>query len=265
MGGGSSVSGEFSGLSPEQQKKLRLKFNELIAEGKSEEEAILWLKQAAATTAPEAVMAVSGIITVELIDLMSTIELSINNGKTPLIIDNSEDNKVDTFFRYRSTVIIDGKKMGLDKTMRKTPVADIMEDARSKLVAALKLGTPVVVALTKSVTDFATTFSDEACYRAEDKQGLDFQGGKQAFFPLSVFQNAGRGLIKEEMLNALFTEEDKNDSHGVAICRDEKTFHVVVTSQFSPEDFEEYLFGNEWGLPKPKSWYQFIVIKPEKS
>jgi len=278
MGAGGSVP-EFVVLDADHKAKFELKFKELISEGKSEEEAISILKTstdsatvgageggvgAGADADADADADASPAITIPLTELKVVMDQAIKNGKTPLIVDNSEDDKTNTFFSYQSAIIIDGKKMGLDKTMRNTPIAEIMEGARAKLVSGLKLGYPVVIALTKSVTDFATTFSDEACQQAEDKQGLDFQDGKQSYFPLStVFQNAGKGLVKQDMLDALFTEEDRKDTHGHAICRDENSFHVVVTSQFSPEDFEEYLFGNAWGLPKPKDWYQFIIIKSD--
>jgi len=48
---------------------------------------------------------------------------------------------------------------------------------------------------------------------------------------------------------------------GVAFCRNPDTFNVILTSRFAEEDFEEYLFGNEYGLPKPKEAYSFILIE----
>jgi hypothetical protein len=42
------------------------------------------------------------------------------------------------------------------------------------------------------------------------------------------------------------------------------TFQVILTTRFAVEDFEEYLFENSWGLPKPKEQYAFIVVDENK-
>lgn len=248
----STLSVEYENLSAEDREKVDADYQKLLSEGKTAEEAIEMLR-------PKTVVK-----SVPLTDLLTVVEAAVKNGKTPLVVDNSEDCKVDTFFSYRSAVVIDGKKMGLDKSMRSVPVSEIMESTRSKLVGALKLGYPLVIALTKSVTDFATTFSDEACKSKEDGNGLDFKDGSQSYFPQEVFKGAGRGLLSDEWLNKLFRDEDKKDTSGFAMSRSPETFHVIITSNFAPEDFEEYLFENEWGLPKPKGQYEFIVIKPEE-
>ena len=72
----------------------------------------------AGATAPAAAGGGLETKTIPLADLQAEIDAAVVAGKTPLVIDNSEDNKVDTFFMYGSSVIIDGKKMGLDKTMK---------------------------------------------------------------------------------------------------------------------------------------------------
>ena len=90
---------------------------------------------------------------------------------------------------------------------------------------------------------------------------FELPSNEGSFFPLEVFHNAGRGLLEEDKLNALFRAEEKEG--GFALSRDPAGFHVVITSQFAPEDFEEYLFSNDYGLPKPKELYEFVIIKPE--
>jgi hypothetical protein len=69
----------------------------------------------------------------------------------------------------------------------------------------------------------------------------------------------GKLLLQEEFLQGLFREEDREQ--GLAYSRSPDTFQVILTTQFSPEDFEDFLFANDWGLPKPKEQYQFIVIE----
>lgn len=253
MGSGASITvpAEYHSMSPEAQEELNQKFAGLLAEGKTEGEAIEALKSSSENSE------ICTIHRIKLTELLTACESAIANGKTPLVIDDSEDHKVDTFLSYQSVSVLDGKKMGLDKSMRHVPIADIMDEARKKIVYALKQGLPLVVALTKSVTDFATTFNDEAC------SDLDFEDGKQAFIPRQLFEHAGKSMLQEDYLERLFRTEDRKDTGGLAISRNPEGFHVILTSQFSPGDFEEYLFGNEWGLIKPKEMYQFIVIEPE--
>ena len=265
MGSGVSrtLPGEYTNMSPEEQEELNKKFATMLADGKSEDEAIEALRATTATTttattALESNASNSSIQTIKLTSLLTACEAAITNGKTPLVIDNSDDNKVDTFFSYQSATILDGKKMGLDKSMRKVPVHDIMDETRKKIVFAIKQGQPLIIALTKSVTDFATTFTDEAC------KDLDFKDGTQAFIPSLLLEKAGKGILQQEYLERLFRTEDRSDTAGLAISKNPDGFHVIITSQFSIEDFEEYLFGNEWGLPKPKDMYQFIAIEQEK-
>ena len=56
--------------------------------------------------------------TIPLTDLQKEIDAAVAAGKTPLVVDNSEEDKVTTFLMYGSGPVVDGKKMGLDKTMQ---------------------------------------------------------------------------------------------------------------------------------------------------
>jgi hypothetical protein len=50
-------------------------------------------------------------VVIELTQLVDAIDAAVERGKTPLLVDNSSDGKVNTFFSYRSAIVIDGKKM----------------------------------------------------------------------------------------------------------------------------------------------------------
>lgn len=260
MGAAASVQipEEFNELSEEEQEKLKEKFEELLASAKSQEEAIADLIREVQKD-PFGISP-GGKIEIPLTKMLEAIEWSLKAKLTPLVLDDSEDNKVDTFFSYQSASVLDGKKMGLDVSMRGIPIETVMEEARQRLVAALKYGNILVVALTQSATDFATKFNDTS--EEVVNSSLDFSEGKK-YLPLETFVNGGRGLLQEEMLNALWREEDKEQ--GIVFARDPEKFHCVITSRFSAEDFEEYLFENDYGLPKPKEQYAFIIIKPEDS
>ena len=282
MGNGASVDNiktyyltKFEGLSESDKEKCSQLYQELLLANHSMEEALEIVenqynqdKQEQKKDAPkgsenkEATVKETGAvieqqIEIELTKLPDTIEQAIANGKTPLIIDRSADHKVDTFMGYGNAIQLDAKKMGLDKSMRKIPVPDIMEEARKKLVTALKHGQTLAITMSGSVADFATVFNDES---ASKDHGLNLEVDKKAYFPLQVFENGGKNILSNEtLLNALYTKEDKELTAGLAIPKE--SFHVIITSHFSPDDFEDYLFGNEWGLPKPKENYQFIIIK----
>lgn len=246
MGAGASLS-EYIALSDKEKDQYKLKYDKLIVEGCTDDEAINELKTKTQLLVKE----------IDLIELLNECEMAAATNKTPLVIDNSADNKVDTFFAYRSFPVIDGKRMGLQKTMSKTPVPEIMEEARKKLIFALKIGMPLIICMTKSVTDFATTFNDT---KARELHGLPID---LSFLPIELFDNAGKNLLKDEFLESLIRKGDeRKDTGDLAISRNPEGFHLIITSQFSPEDYEEYLFGNEWGLPKPKDKYQVLIIKP---
>lgn len=268
MGAAASIQ-EFQNLSIENKEEIQKKYDLLLKDGKTEEEAIIILNKkvdSIETNVIETIPKVkteTNIQTILLTQLVETIKNAVDNGKTPLIIDPSEDGKVDTFFSYSGGMILDGKKMGIDKSMRKIPVQVLMDEARKKLVSSLKFGVPLIIAMTQSVTDFATTFTDEAC-KNNNITELDFQDNKRKFFPSEVFNNAGKNLLSEENLNFLFREEDKADMQGFTMCRNPDGFYVCLTTKFQVENFEEYLFSNEWGLPKPIEMYQFIYIKPNE-
>lgn len=256
MGSGASVAvpEEFEALNDEEKQRLQTRFEELIKSAKSQEEAIQELVKEVRKD-PFGITP-AGKVKIPLIKMLEAIDWCLKAGLTPLVLDPSEDNKVDTFFSYQSASVLDGKKMGLDVSMRNVPIEQVMEEARQSLVAALKFGNILVIAMTQSATDFATKFNDTS--EAVTSSPLDLSDGKK-YLPLETFANGGRGLLEEEMLNALWREEDKDQ--GIVFARDPEKFHCVITSRFGEEDFEEFLFENDYGLPKPKEQYAFIIIE----
>ena len=260
MGAAASVEG-WDILDEEKRKDLQSKFAALVESGKTEEQAIAELESEVPVPAKvdDAEAAVSNVEKIPLTDLVEAIDRAVKAGKTPLVVDRSEAGLVDTFYSYRSVQMLDAKKMGLDKAMKKVPVPDILEEARGKLVSALKLGFALVICMQTSVTDFSMTFNDESA-----KDALKGEEG-QKWFPKEVFLNAGRSLVSDENLKALFREADLE--HGIAMSREPENFHVIITTRFAPEDFEEYLLTEEWGLPRilPKEeQYQYIIIEHEE-
>ena len=137
-------------------------------------------------------------------------------------------------------------------------VADLMEEARSKLVSALRYGNNLVIVMTKAVTDWNGVFTDESEECQKDENNVDIKDGRMCF-PLEVFNNAGLALTQSKYTDHLYRDGEKES--GFAVVRDPEKFRVILTTQFTPEDFEEFLFGNDWGMPKPKEKYAFIVVQ----
>ena len=258
MGSGASVEipAEFEKLPEDEMARLTARYEELLKGAASAEEVIQQLVKEVRKD-PFGISP-AGKIKIPLTKMMEAIDWCLKAGLTPLVLDNSEDNKVDTFFSYQSASVLDGKKMGLDVSMRSVPIEQVMEEARQRLVAALKFGNTLVIAMTQSATDFATKFNDTS--EAVQSSTLDFSDGKK-YLPLETFANGGRGLLKEEMLHALWRDEDKEQ--GIVFARDPEKFYCVITSRFGEDDFEEFLFENDYGLPKPKEQYAFIIIQPK--
>ena len=72
-------------------------------------------------------------VEVYLTDMPHAVDAAVASGLTPLVID--EKGNADTFYSYNS-VMIDSKKMGLDRSMKKIPLLTLMEEVRQKLVGA---------------------------------------------------------------------------------------------------------------------------------
>lgn len=258
MGAAASVQipEEFNQLSEADQAKLTERFQELLSTAKSQDDAIAEL--IAEVKKDPFGISPGGKIEIPLTKMPEAIEWSLKAGLTPLILDDSEDTQVETFYSYQSASILDAKKMGLDVIQKGVPIETVMEEARQRLVAALKYGNILVIAMMQGATDFESKFNDDS--EPVKSSPLDLSDGKK-YLPLETFVNGGRGLLKDEMLNALWRDEDKDQ--GIVFARDPEKFYCVITSRFSAEDFEEFLFPEGYGLPKPKEQYSFIIIRPE--
>ena len=201
MGAAASLS-DYVNLNDEQKEIWKTKYEKLIYDGKTEDEAIRELKQ------PQLLVK-----TIELTSLLSECELAVANGKTPLVIDNSNDSKVDTFLVIVRCQLLMVKKMGLDKSIRKIPVPEIMEEARKKLSLALKIGMPLIIAMTKSVTDFTTTFNDSI---ANQLYQLNSNSDNNAYLPIEMFDHGGKKLLSDEFLDAIIRKgPERNDIGGI--------------------------------------------------
>ena len=186
--------------------------------------------------------------------LKHEIRAAIAEGLTPLVLDSSDDHVVDTFFSYSAdAIVLDAKKMSLDATLRKQPDRAALDAARKRVVLAMKNGSQLVVATQQAAVDFVGRFS------APD------------MLPLELFSRAGRdfvnvpedsdggvwGLLDRPATSALFRPADTVDTAGLAVCR--RDFATVVTSRFSAENAEHFLFREGYGLP-PREHFRMLEL-----
>merc|ERR1712070_36080 len=142
--------------------------------------------------------------------------------------------------------------MVVEKTQQKRPVPQILEEARQRIVHCMKQGKMLVLMCENAVPDFSTTLNDDSARLPKETA----DGTAQASFPLVVFEGGGSAVQNEPWPQKLFRKEDLES--GLAIPRD--GFSVIVTTRFKPDDFEGFLLGNSYGLPKPARTYQAIEI-----
>uniref|UniRef100_A0A6U3T5W4 Uncharacterized protein n=1 Tax=Octactis speculum TaxID=3111310 RepID=A0A6U3T5W4_9STRA len=212
---------------------------------------------AAAETSTSANSA-SEAIEIAVTDLPAFVDAAVAEGLTPLICDPGNNKVVDTFFSYggMGAVVLDAKKMGMDKTMRKTPVPNILEVARTKVVRAMRSGSTLVISMQQAAVDMIGTFNGETT------------------LPIELFNNSGAGFVNapsmsgdgdivlNERTDMIFRPEDTVETAGIVMCR--QGFQVVVTSHFQSEDLDSYLFSGEYGLPT-RDKFKVIKIRSDDS
>lgn len=99
--------------------------------------------------------------------------------------------------------------MGIDSSLRKIPISEIIEGARKQLVAALKFGTCLVICMTVAVCDFATKFNDDPTNNQGSVPSL-------SYFPKEVFVKAGKALTEQALLSGRhFCCIQSSDHHQV--------------------------------------------------
>eukprot|EP01083_Nonionella_stella_P217561 781033_1 len=153
-------------------------------------------------------------------------EIWSNEQKTPLIL--NESGLMDRFYLHRDANIIDAKSLFLKEKMQNIAHDDIMEDMRCKLVQSMKYGKTLVVSMQNSAADIVGNYSGKDTFPAPD-----------VFIPTQITNET----VWKEFVN----EEDKiypNTNVKQFIVKPE--FQVVITSQFSVQDYQEFL---EQALP----------------
>ena len=224
------------------------KFDELKdGEGFVTKEALLALAPADAEPPATAVApaAAPAPITIPLPQMTDKIDEAVNAGFTPLVCDPS-GSKVDTFFSYSNGIVLDAKEASLKLAKKEITVEEALEKCRSKLAPAMKRGETLVVAMTNNSPSFSTDLSSETEFPAAE-----------------LFKGAGKGIATEEWATKLFRESDTADSAGLALANPD--FKVVLTTQFQPDDINEFLFAEGMGMATfSPAMFQVICIEQDE-
>jgi hypothetical protein len=199
-------------------------------------------------------------ILVKMTEIEGAIKKAKEAGLTPLIIDRSEQHLMDSFYGYSSEVI-DIKKMGLDVSLRKQPIEEVMDDTRSNIVRSMKNGRTCVFACQTAAVDFVGKFNDE-------KSGVDLSGkafancksDTKALMPAEILIDSGKALQDESVAEKLFRDADLTS--GFADTSRLKDWSIVVTTHFSYEDLDDFMFSGDFGMPLGK--FQPIWIAHEE-
>ncbi len=154
------------------------------------------------------------LIRTPLVDFEVPFNSIFTASKTPVIVDESSDNKIITYFSYQHTSILDGKKLVTDYLIRKQPLIECLDYCRRCLVNAMKHGKLLVINMGNSAPDFINTFNDDNMRRLTKVEDTNL-----AYFPLDVFYEGGSRLKSNEWVKRLFREEDMMPHKNFAICR----------------------------------------------
>jgi len=172
-----------------------------------------------------------GVWQISIKDVLEAINEAHKKGKTALILDNTPNQRVETFFAYRGAFIIECKKLIVDKA-KGAKVEDLLSEERDRFWSGkcFKYGQTVVFRLANTACDLKGTFNSgifptlAMLDRTEVAKVLGAENANNA--KSSPFIKMARTSDEEMELTCSGINEQ---------------FAVVVISQFTEEDYEEFL------------------------
>jgi len=174
----------------------------------------------------------SGVWHVKLTELQESLMQARLKGKTPLIIDNTPQHRVEVYFSYSEAHIIECKKMIMDK-VKGTPLSEILEEEARRMVSAarcFKLGRTVLFRMANTACDLqmmfnSPTFPSRAML---DRVALDDLCGEENVGKVADSPFAKMASCDDERLEF--------EAYGI-----HKDFQVVLLTHFTEEEYEHYL------------------------
>lgn len=199
------------------------------AEAKIEEEKV------AQAAAKASMFDGDGVWNIPLTALNDSIDAAYKKNKTPLIIDNIEGFRAETFFTYSDALIIEMKKLIVEKAKGKS-VEELLEEVRDTFVNkahSFKYGKTVVLRMANSACDVKGTFSNEAFPTMEL---LDAAKVKSVF---ACEEGCGE-KFKGSPFGKMFKDKEEDKSEIEIMGVNEK-LRIVVVTQFQEEDYAGFL------------------------
>merc|ERR1719198_1470718 len=176
-----------------------------------------------------------------LSELRAKLREAVADGFTPLLSDPS--GRLDSYFAEQGAAVLDAKRAVVECGLGRGTYADALQNAREKVVDAMRVGNTLVVSLQTSAPDFRGRFSDARA------------------FPLELFERAGKGFVgRTAGADRLFSWDDKRAAGGFAEC--DPDFQVVLTSHFKPWEMTTFLFKQPM-FPK-RSQFRILELVPDR-
>lgn len=164
-----------------------------------------------------------GHLHIHLTDLEDAVEfVHTIQRRTPLFLD--ESLKIDAFYTYNPTQLVEAKKLFLAKMHGAATVDDQLEELRRQLLTAMRYGHCLLLSLTDSAVDFLQQYNSPTSFPT------------RALFQPTLFQ-------QESTYSALLRPADVDDPRGIWYAQKaiHPEFRLVVTSQFEAADAESFL------------------------
>eukprot|EP00286_Rhodomonas_abbreviata_P005127 CAMPEP_0181328256 /NCGR_PEP_ID=MMETSP1101-20121128/22601_1 /TAXON_ID=46948 /ORGANISM="Rhodomonas abbreviata, Strain Caron Lab Isolate" /LENGTH=406 /DNA_ID=CAMNT_0023437097 /DNA_START=10 /DNA_END=1230 /DNA_ORIENTATION=- len=169
-----------------------------------------------------------GIWDCDMKDVPVALEEAYNKKKTPLLIDDTADDReslnptpMETFLLYGNNNLLEMKKMSVEVNIRKDkPLETAMEEARDKVVKAIKYGNTLCFLLANACPPIKSKFNSPESLPLE------------LFDCEQVLAVAGSGHLKwfEKVLRP-----------GEDVKAVSEKFRVLVMTKFTVEDYAGYL------------------------
>lgn len=192
----------------------------------------------------------------ELAELLS--QFPNCDRKTLLLIDETEDEvSLSLSQRSPATVVLDAHKMNLNRTIKKRPVAALLEEARHTLMYAMKYGKILVIRMGKSIPDFLNVYNDDCCQDLIRSDKVP-PFAELEYLPRDLLLDSGTLLKLSPRPESLFRREDFVNFS--ANCSPE--FKVILTSTLPLTSLDSTLFNGKFGLPD-KAGFE-VVSFPKK-
>jgi len=157
--------------------------------------------------------------------------------RTPLVLDNTSSKVVRSYLKYTSTVPLNMKKVVMQHALKQTTLGEAQEEMRVQLVTAMTAGYPLHVDLMNTAPDFAGKFFSDSAFPRETLVTEAVQG----------FDGKVEGEYYSTPVNTpvahkkLAAAGEWRELQHAGLTGRSSGMHVIITSDFELEDYQEFL------------------------